>query len=111
MSIGIYPHECKPQRVLVNVVVEGKYPVKPQSIAECFNYEHVHNLVIGQWPKRPHIDLLETAVNELLEYIFRSDQRVANVKVCLAKPDIFSEAESVGVETEWTRADFERYCD
>lgn len=108
IRIGIHPHEREPQRVRVNAVIEADYPVKPQSIKECFDYDHIHRLVIHEWPKREHIALLETGVTELLEYTFKMDPRVVKAKVSLCKLDIFSEAESVGVEAEWTREDFEQ---
>ena len=109
VCIGIHAHERVPQRLYVNAVIEGDYPFRPASIADCFNYDHIHRLVVQEWPKRPHTDLLETYTLELLEHIFRIDGRVTLAKVSLSKPDIFSEADSVGVEAEWTRADFERF--
>jgi 7,8-dihydroneopterin aldolase/epimerase/oxygenase len=107
LRIGIYPHEKQaPQRVLVSAVVEAEYPLKPQSIEECVNYDMIYRLVVEEWPARAHIDLLETFVIELLEYIFRENSGVAYAKVRLDKPDIFKEAEAVGVEAEWTREEF-----
>jgi|GEM_PF-279146 len=108
IAVGIHAHEQKPQRVVVNAVIEGMYPVKPRSIEECFSYEHVQRLVVGEWPKRPHIFLLETYIAELLQHIFSLDERIVYVKASLCKPDIFAEAEAVGVEAQWTREDFER---
>ncbi|MDE3016693.1 MAG: dihydroneopterin aldolase [Pseudomonadota bacterium] len=110
LRIGIHPHEQKPQRVFVNAAIEGDYPLKPQTIEECFNYDDIHRLVVNEWPERTHTDLLETYVIELLQHIFSMDKRVEYAKVSLSKPDIFPEAESVGVEAEWTREDFNRLC-
>ena len=109
IKVGIHPHEREPQRVLVNAIIEADYARKPKTIADCYNYEHVHHLVTKEWPKRPHVELLETYVTELLEYIFRSDKRVVWVRVSLSKPDVFTEAKSVGVEAQWSLKDFERY--
>lgn len=108
IRVGIHEHEKEKQRIIVNAIVEGEYPAKPQVIEDCFNYEYIHNLVVDEWPKKEHKLLLENCVVELLEHIFRSDERVdyASVRVC--KPDISSHAEAVGVETEWTRKDFEK---
>ena len=109
IGVGIHPHEQIKQRVVVNVVVEGEYLAKPQVIEDCFNYDYVHELVVNEWPKREHKLLLENCVTELLEHIFRCDSRVdcASVRVC--KPDIFPQVEAVGVETKWTREDFEKF--
>ena len=111
IRIGIHANEQQPQRVFVNAMIEGVYPAKPQSIADCFNYDHIHALVVQEWPKRQHVNLLETYVAELLEFIFRSDARVDFARASVCKPDIFPQAQSVGVEAEWTRKDFERLTD
>ncbi len=110
IKIGIHAHEHKPQRVLVNATVTGRYPSHPSSINDCFNYDHIHKLVVTEWQKRPQTKLLETLVVEVLEYIFRIDNRVEAAKVSLCKPDIFQTAESVGVEAEWTREEYVRLC-
>lgn len=110
IGVGIHPHEQTKQRVLVNVVVEGNYPVKPQVIGDCFDYDHIHNLVVNKWPELPHKPLLENCVVELMEHIFRCDDRVDSASVRVCKPDIFQHVEAVGVETKWTRADFNKFC-
>lgn len=108
IGVGIHTHEQKKQRVIVNVTVEGEYPAKPQIIDDCFNYECIHELVINEWPNKPHKLLLENCVVELLEHIFRCDGRADKASVRVCKPDISPHAEAVGVESEWTRKDFER---
>ncbi len=110
MAVGIYDHEKTPQRLLINALVEGEYPALPAVIEDCFNYEHIHNLVINIWAKKSHTSLLEECVTELLAHIFRSDERVSFAKVSVEKPDIFVNAEAVGVETAWTREDFLQIC-
>lgn len=110
IGVGIHAHEQDAQRVLVNVTVEGEYPAKPQVIGDCFNYYYIYNMAVNEWPNKTHKPLLENCVVELLEHIFNCDERVdfASVRVC--KPDIFPHAEAVGVESEWTRKDFEIFC-
>lgn len=108
IGVGIHPHERVKQRVFVNVTVEGEYPAKPQVIEDCFNYDYIHNLVVEKWPNREHKLLLENCVTELLEHIFRCDERVNRASVRVCKPDIFPGVEAVGVETTWTRADFKK---
>ena len=108
MCIGCDPKEREPQRIFVNAVIEGEYSAKPQSLAECINYDIIYRIVTQEWPKLPHTILLETRIRELLEYIFRTDERITFARVSLAKPDIFPEMESIGLEAEWTRADFKR---
>ena len=106
IGVGIYEHELTPQRIIVNVIVEGRYPTKPQDISECFNYENIYQLIANDWRKKPHTPLLEQCVIELLEHIFKCDDRVDFANVCIYKPDIFHNVEAVGVETSWTRTDF-----
>lgn len=109
VRIGIHAQEkVQPQRVVVNATVEGIYSAIPKQIDECFNYDPVRSLVVKEWPARAHVDLLETYVTELLAFIFKSDSRVEFARASVCKPDIFPEAQSVGVEAEWTRKDFER---
>jgi len=106
--VGIHAHEQIPQRIIVNATIEADYALRPDSIDDCFNYDHLRHWVVTDWPKRPQTALLETLIIELLEHIFHADHRIAYARVSICKPDIFPEAMSVGVETEWTRADFER---
>lgn len=108
MRVGCDPKERELQRIHVNVIMEGEYAVKPQSLDQCINYDIVYKLVTQEWPKLAHTTLLETRIVELLEYIFRKDDRITYAKVSLDKPDIFPEIESIGLEAEWTRKDFER---
>jgi dihydroneopterin aldolase len=108
LMVGIHAHERQPQRILVNITVEGHYPARPQSIKDCICYEKIYRLVTEEWTKRTHTELLESLIVELLEFVFRKDSRVAFAKVSLCKPDAFANAERVGVEAEWTREDFER---
>lgn len=108
MRVGCDPREHEPQRIFVNVTIEGNYAAKPKHLSECINYDLVYHKIMKEWPSRPHTQLLETRIAELLEYIFRSDERVTRAKVSLSKPDVFPEVESIGLEAEWTREEFEQ---
>ncbi len=109
IRVGIHEHEKEKQRIIVNAIVEGEYPAKPQVIEDCFNYEYIHNLVVDEWPKKEHKSLLENCVVELLEHIFSCDERVDKASVRICKPDISPHAEAVGVEAQWTRKDFKLF--
>lgn len=110
IRVGICDHERQaPQNILINAIVDYESSSNPQSINECFNYDSIHQLVVGKWQEKEHIDLLETLVFDLLSYIFSSDEKVKFAKVSISKPDIYKEAEAVGIEAEWTREDFVRY--
>ena len=109
IRVGICDHEkLQAQNILINAVIDSEYSAQPESIEECFNYDSIYQLVVVEWPQKTHIDLLETWAFELLSYIFNSDKKVKYAKVSITKPDIYKEAESVGVEAEWTREDFNK---
>lgn len=107
VCVGIYDHEREPQPVVVNALITGKYPARPQTIEDCFDYSLVHRFVTVDWSKREHVGLLEILVVELLEFIFSADSRVQYAKVSVCKTDI-SAVEAIGSEAEWTRADYKR---
>ena len=52
---------------------------------------------ISAWPGRPHVDLLETLVEELVGVCFAAPA-VQACRVSVVKPDIFNEVAAVGVE-------------
>lgn len=109
IRVGIHAHEREAaQRVWVEATVEGHYPARPQAIEDCFNYELIHRLVTQDWPLQAHKPLLEQWAVELLEAIFRADAKVEAASVSLSKPDVFADTHSVGVETRWTRAEFDK---
>jgi len=108
MRVGCAPHEREPQRIWLNVTIEGQYATRPAELADCINYDLVYKYVTRTWPGLSHTILLETRMVELLTFIFESDDKVDYARVCMLKPDIFKEVESIGLETEWTRADYER---
>lgn len=107
VRVGIHPQEREPQRVLVGVEVEAKYPLQPENIEQCLNYEMIYDRVTKLWPSRPHTDLLETLVIDLLVYLFAQSPLVQKASVGVAKPDIFVQAERVSVSLSWSRADYE----
>jgi dihydroneopterin aldolase len=109
VRIGIHDHEKEAQKLWVNARIEGVYPVFARQIGDCFNYDLIHQLVVGQWPKRDHVQLLETLAVDLLQHVFSHDERVDYVRVSIAKPDVFKEARAVGVEAEWKRDDYKRF--
>jgi hypothetical protein len=59
------------------------------------------------WPQSDHTPLLETRFNELIEYIFNSDRRIRDVCLELYKTNAFANIESVGLEREVSRRQFE----
>ena len=101
--VGLHPWERfpeRPSRLVVNVEMfahaDGSVP------GAYIDYDPVR-AAIAAWPQRPHTDLLETLVEELIARCF-DNPRVEACRVSLVKPDIFNEAAGAGVEAYRTRA-------
>ncbi len=107
VSVGLHPwerHPERPSRLIVNVdmFAHTAGPVDGAGSAGIIDYDRVRS-AIAAWPGRPHVDLLETLVEELVAVCF-SIAAVQACRVSVVKPDIFNEAAAVGVEVFRVRA-------
>ena len=109
VKIGIFENEKKAQRLQVNVAVEGEYPCFSTNLKDYYNYDLIKRYVTEEWPKRPHVLLLENLVVDLLDFIFSSNDSVEYANVSIGKLDIYKQVEVAGVEAEWVREDYENY--
>ena len=98
--IGLHPwerHAERPTRLIVNVEMfahaDGAQPDTPETIID---YDGVR-AALRSWPGRPHTDLLETLLEEVVGLCFLN-ARVEACRVSIIKPDIFNEAAAAGVE-------------
>ena len=98
--IGLHPwerHAERPTRLIVNVEMfahtDSADPDTPETIID---YDGVR-AALRSWPGRPHIDLLETLLEEVVGLCFLNT-RVKACRVSIVKPDIFNEAAAAGVE-------------
>ena len=73
-----------------------------ESAATFVDYDPIRE-ALQSWPQRPHTPLLETLVDELAELCL-THPHAAACRVSVMKPDIFNEAEGVGVEVYRVRA-------
>ena len=97
-QVGLHPweqHPERPTRLIVNVELFCEVTDKI-SEKNFVNYDLVRDYVKG-WPKRPHTPLLETLVEDLIGFCFKNLD-VDACKISVAKPDIFNEVKSVGIE-------------
>ena len=105
-AIGVHAHEHDaPQRVRINVelmVREDERNLQDR-IENVLSYEHIVDGVRAITEER-HINLVETLA-ERIAGLCLADARVARVRVCVEKLDIYEEAASVGVEIERVRTD------
>jgi len=101
IRLGVHAHERipdKPQRIIVNVEMfaDGKSHHEGEGLASVVDYDPIHAAIVG-WEGRPHVLLIETLLEELIEICFRDD-RVRACKVSIVKPDIYDAAAAAGVE-------------
>ena len=108
-SIGLAPWEReRPQRLLVNIELYAESEdylrkVTNESIIDyCPLYERIQS-----WRTRPHTELIEAFVSELLHACFEFPQVVA-CKVSVTKPEVFDRAQAAGAEAYMQREDYER---
>jgi dihydroneopterin aldolase len=100
LRIGIHPWEKhRPQRVIVNVEMFARAPAPGawRELGDVLDYDRIRDRVKGDWPDRPHVDFLETYVEELIALCF-ADPKCEAARVSITKPDIFPETAAVGVE-------------
>ena len=105
-AIGVHAQEHDaPQRVRINVelmVREDERNLQDR-IENVLSYEHIVDGVRAI-TEESHINLVETLA-ERIAGLCLADARVARVRVCVEKLDIYEEAASVGVEIERVRTD------
>lgn len=107
LPVGIYDHEKDPQPVWVSLTATGEARAAPGCLGECFNYEPLCRWLTQDWPASPHTPLLETRVNQVIEFVFATDPRVRHVWVGLYKQRVSQQALAVGMERASSRAEFE----
>jgi dihydroneopterin aldolase len=105
--VGLHPwemHPERPARLIINVemfvpLADGAEGETAKTIVD---YDAVRD-ALRTWPQRPHTPLLETLVAELAGLCL-AHPRVMACRVSIMKPDIFNEAEGVGIEVYRTQA-------
>jgi dihydroneopterin aldolase len=100
VAVGLHPWEqLRPQRLVVNVeawaYVDGPY--SDADTAAILDYDRIRDVVREDWPRRGQMKLLEPLAEELILLCF-GHPAVEAARVRLEKPDIFSEAQGVGIE-------------
>jgi dihydroneopterin aldolase len=91
LQVGINPSERgRAQRLLATVeLFRHRDAFAGAGVADCIDYDRVYRHITGNWtPARPHADLLEQLVEELVAVCFE-DARVEACRVALRKPDVY----------------------
>jgi dihydroneopterin aldolase len=107
VRLGIYDFEkIEPQPIVVSVRLSIPFSALPKikSIRDTVDYEPIRNF-IRAWEQRPHVDLIETLLHELVGFCFE-DARVEQVEASIRKSAIFDEVEEVGVGITTRRQDW-----
>lgn len=101
VACGLHPwerHPERPNRLIVNVEMFAPWPLGARDA--FVDYDRVRAHVLG-WAGRPHVELLETLLEGLADFILK-DEQVAGCRISISKPDIFAETAGAGVElTRW----------
>lgn len=93
MKVGVAAwekHPDKTQLIFVDVALYraiGAFATN--SIDDCMNYVDVIQHITDTWPHRPHTDLLETLLQELVTFCFK-DKKVDACRVKIRKPHVFN---------------------
>jgi 7,8-dihydroneopterin aldolase/epimerase/oxygenase len=106
LAVGIYPYEIGPQPVLVSIEVQGEAAADPSNLEDCLDYEPLNIWLHHDWPKSPHVPLLETRINQVFDFVFEADPRVTSVRVGLYKKRMALGAQAVGIERSMTRLQY-----
>lgn len=99
MSIGIYDHEkAAEQDVLISVktYTNANNAHESDHIDDALSYEHIVNAITAI-SKEQHFELVETFAEKIAAHLLK-DKRATHVTVRVTKPDIFENAQGVGIE-------------
>ena len=98
-KIGVYEHERRnPQRVIINLklILSNELSPKNDKIDETLNYDIVYRK-IKDITSSQHFNLVETLANQIFKNL-KSLNKVSDLTVSVAKPDIYEACKGVGYE-------------
>ena len=95
-------HPERPNRLSISVTLFAELNSRRIEQFGYIDYDQIRDF-LKTFPTRPHTDLLETLLDEIVEKCF-VDGRVDACRVSILKLDIFNETEAAGVEAYRTRA-------
>ena len=106
-ACGVHPwerHPERPNKLSIDVALFAKLSERRLAEFGYINYDHIRDF-LKQFPTRPHTELLETLVDEIVDKCFE-DPRVDACRVSVMKLSIFNEVGAAGVEVYRTRANW-----
>jgi 7,8-dihydroneopterin aldolase/epimerase/oxygenase len=102
---GVHPwerHPERPNKLSIDVTLFAKLVHRRLEEFGYIDYDKIRDF-LKQFPNRPHTELLETLLDEIVDKCF-ADDRVDACRVSIMKLSIFNEVEAAGVEVYRTRA-------
>lgn len=91
VRVGLHDVEReRAQRVSVDVELYRRHAGGPRAgFASCLDYARLHRYLVEEWPRRPHVDLLEELAGDLVAFCLE-DPRVEACRVVVRKLDIYA---------------------
>ena len=90
VHVGVHAWEHgRPQLLSVDVELyrrRGRFD--GTSLADCLDYDRIHDHLRLEWPARPHTELLESLAEDLVAQCL-ADPRVDACRVVIRKPEVY----------------------
>lgn len=105
--VGLHPWERfpeKPTRLKIDLAISFAFDRYFGEHGGFVDYDGVRRFLLSL-RDQPHTDHLETIAQRVLDHVFR-DSGAAHAKLTILKPDIFNEADAVGVSFDVSREDY-----
>jgi dihydroneopterin aldolase len=108
--IGIHAHEHEaPQPLVIDASLAYSGEPSEEGAHAMIDYERYCERVTAFLLHKPHTRLLETLVVELAVLSFSEWPALHALTIALHKPKIREGTRRIGVELDWTRADYEAW--
>lgn len=107
LAVGSAEKARRTQTLQVSLVINGLTPDVPVDAADCLDHASICAWIVHQWPKSAPTPLLETRVNELLDFLFELDKRVQDAWVGLYRTGTLGGVTRVGVERQVSRSQYQ----
>jgi 7,8-dihydroneopterin aldolase/epimerase/oxygenase len=109
--IGIHAHEhVAPQPIVIDAWLAYRCVPSEEGGHAWIDYERYCESVTSFLSTKPHTRLLEMLAVELAALSFREWSALDALRLALHKPKIREGSRRIGIELEWTRADYEAWC-
>ncbi|MBI1187979.1 MAG: hypothetical protein GC206_11735 [Alphaproteobacteria bacterium] len=105
--VGLHPWERfpeKPTRLKIDLTISFAFDRYFGELGGFVDYDGVRRFLLSL-RDQPHTDHLETIARQVLDHVFKN-AGAARASLTILKPDIFNEADAVGVSFDVTREDY-----